>query len=562
MKHLLILLLFLPLLSFGQNVLNNQFVDGETTIVGQIDKSQSDIIKERNISLINFMIDDPILGLQRSFDAKINDDLSFKVNLPLVINKQMIKISGAGIFEFYMLTSINDTSKFTIDIKKAIEQFNYNYAKSYEFVSFSGANADINYALSTSMISDFVNNIFYIKHTSYKIVKIEENREYFLKHKTSLKDSLENYFKLIDNSDFSPNAKEFCKIELKSQLAYHYSIILCNMINIYGYLFNSKLRNKMDVYSFKTELSNQLFSFIDDLGINQMYMCSTSKYYSFISNIKKLINFYIAPKSNQIKDFELYSELKKYIISTDLSNLNNIIYKILNNKKVKEETLLYFNQKYETEINKIKSDTLDIYDFHKGDEIILDMLKTQKIASPLLTNAPIDNSDLEKLKQNKNQFYYNYLSKLNNIYLKTSQGATLKEVSDAEGDELFNEIMNNYKDKVVLVDFWYAGCAACMIFAKYMHTYEQELINKGVAFVYITSSQNTSYEDYLKTSSSLFIGDSYYLSEKQMETITSKFSVKAWPTLLFINKKGKLVDKQVGVHYTEHQMLQKMVEEN
>ncbi|MCQ2974092.1 MAG: thioredoxin family protein [Bacteroidales bacterium] len=550
MKHLLILIMFLPLLSFGQNVLNNQFIDGETTIVGKIDSSF--------IPSVTFSIKDPISGLQRRFVANVNEDSTFSIKLPLVVSNQMIRVRHSKCFNFNMLASINDTSYITINVKKAIELKAINYENSWGYVTFLGANADINSAICPLECDDL--------HKKIREYSSQDTREitrpFYLNRLKSLKDTLQFFDKLINELPYTTNAKQFYKLEIKSQLALYYTDLLITInerYSIYSLNFNY-FHPKNEPYLYKTEFSNEIFSFIDELGANQMDILSTNSYFSFINNLKILNNTYSKPKNNQQIKYELYSELKKYVEHKDLKQLNQITHNILINKKVKSELLSYFNQKYETEINKIKADTLK-FDLNKGDAIIPDLLKTRKISSPLLTNEPIENSDLELLKQNKNPFYYNYISNLSEEYLKTAHGATLKNVSDVEGDDLLNEILSNYKGKIVFIDMWHESCGACIQFSHKIKPYLPDLIDDGIAFVYLTSTK-TSYNNYEQKSSSLFLGDSYYLSNSQLKSLRTKFKTKYWPTFLIFDKNGNFIEKQVGTNFQEHLKLQKMVEEN
>ncbi|UYP48215.1 Thiol-disulfide oxidoreductase ResA [Candidatus Lokiarchaeum ossiferum] len=84
----------------------------------------------------------------------------------------------------------------------------------------------------------------------------------------------------------------------------------------------------------------------------------------------------------------------------------------------------------------------------------------------------------------------------------------------------FNEIVNDYIDNIIIVDFWAAWCGPCKAFAPAFEALQKEFKSKGVIFA--------------------------KLNVDDLGQIAQQFQVSGIPTTLFIKNK-KLVHRQVGM---------------
>ncbi len=84
----------------------------------------------------------------------------------------------------------------------------------------------------------------------------------------------------------------------------------------------------------------------------------------------------------------------------------------------------------------------------------------------------------------------------------------------------FNEIVNDYKESITIVDFWAPWCGPCRAFAPAFESLQQEYKTKGVIFA--------------------------KLNVDELGEIAQQFQVSGIPTTLFIKNK-KLVHRQVGM---------------
>lgn len=89
-------------------------------------------------------------------------------------------------------------------------------------------------------------------------------------------------------------------------------------------------------------------------------------------------------------------------------------------------------------------------------------------------------------------------------------------ISSVDG---FNQIVNTYKENLILVDFWADWCAPCKSFAPVYSKVQTEYFQKGVIFA--------------------------KLDTDQLPSVAEQFGIQGIPTLVIIrNNKG--LKKQVG----------------
>ncbi|NVM37606.1 MAG: thioredoxin [Candidatus Lokiarchaeota archaeon] len=85
-------------------------------------------------------------------------------------------------------------------------------------------------------------------------------------------------------------------------------------------------------------------------------------------------------------------------------------------------------------------------------------------------------------------------------------------------DEDFNKILKDYKDKIIIIDFWAVWCGPCMFFAPIFKKLQQEF-QKDFIFVKVNVDE--------------------------IPTLAMKYQITGIPTTLFI-KNDEIVNKIVG----------------
>ena len=128
--------------------------------------------------------------------------------------------------------------------------------------------------------------------------------------------------------------------------------------------------------------------------------------------------------------------------------------------------------------------------------------------------------------------------------LASHESVFFKKYDDVAPEDILQTILDNYKGKAVLIDMWATWCGPCRAGHKAMAPIKNDLKDKNIQFVYITSpsSPPTTWQEMIKD----IDGDHYYLTEEQNHYILNYFESEGIPTYAIYNTKGEQTYKSIG----------------
>lgn len=151
-------------------------------------------------------------------------------------------------------------------------------------------------------------------------------------------------------------------------------------------------------------------------------------------------------------------------------------------------------------------------------------------------------NEIEKILLRKNNRMANPIS--------ASEPSVICECPAVDDADFMDAILQKYKGKPVVVDFWYTSCPPCLAALKDAKSVALAMKDQPVVHVYLsyTGSPRSLWEKRIQQAG----GQHYYLSNKTWSYLFNKYNLEACPSFLIFDKNGALKKKAVGYENVEY----------
>jgi thiol-disulfide isomerase/thioredoxin len=140
--------------------------------------------------------------------------------------------------------------------------------------------------------------------------------------------------------------------------------------------------------------------------------------------------------------------------------------------------------------------------------------------------------------------------------LTEANQSLIKPIPNVAENKVFDEILKQYKGKVVLVDFWATWCGPCKQALKMMTPLKESWKDKNIVFVYLTG-ETSPLSTWNKMIPNIH-GEHYRVSDSQWKYWGKSMPIEGVPTYMIYDKNGSQVQRYTG--YPGNEAMKKVIE--
>jgi thiol-disulfide isomerase/thioredoxin len=258
-------------------------------------------------------------------------------------------------------------------------------------------------------------------------------------------------------------------------------------------------------------LDSTYYDFIPDYIEPDKYAMECSQYFDDF-----IYKYYFEQKMSQIDGFiemikkykdRTYDGLEGYIEFIDINESNEFVKQIIltnamNNLLEQDYSLVY--SLFDEYAHVVRNITYQNFILKRIDE---------KAHEPILVNS---STELEKL---------NYIG------------------------EVFREIHQTHKGKVLYIDLWGTWCGGCINSFPYINKLREEFDNEKLEFVFLCIQSSKGNWEKVKSEQKLK-GTHYLLSDDQAKILSEQFNFLGVPRYVVIDKSGNIFDANAKAPYS------------
>jgi thiol-disulfide isomerase/thioredoxin len=111
------------------------------------------------------------------------------------------------------------------------------------------------------------------------------------------------------------------------------------------------------------------------------------------------------------------------------------------------------------------------------------------------------------------------------------------DMTDVAPENTLQTILDRYKGKTILIDIWATWCGPCKFGHEKMKPLKEELSDKDIVYVYLTSP-TSNFEEWKKYIADIS-GEHYFLTEDQLGAIFKQLQGTGYPTYAIYTRNGE-----------------------
>ncbi|WP_207426638.1 TlpA disulfide reductase family protein [Pedobacter sp. SYSU D00535] len=505
--------------------------------------------------------------------VNIHDDGRFEASIPMYFPKHTYVAFQRSIINFYLepgqtLSMVLNWEEFlTADRLR-------NIRYRFKDIAFAGPSATINKDLNSVEIQTFD-----YKELQQAITKQkpDEFKKMLTVHWNTSKGRLEQE---MSANPISPQAQAI----LRSEVDLAYAASMLDFLSNRESIARKDTANKI----VRIKAAPDYYDFLKNMNLNDRTLLVAPDFWVFANRFEFTSALITLPDRYSRKPFHvfLFDELKLKAGADDrpyldsLAALNNRLSKAASaaerfrlvsalnepRQNFEKKYSKYLNQ-YETKYPAKKSptiperflgdwvvkDSLLVNYFGLQHNLIYDILKARSLKY-------VFNSHLKGQKEEAR----NYLSTLERgmknesvlqmveAFYHRSYPAGVKAVYDlpaGKGTEIFRKVIDQYKGKMLFVDFWATSCGPCVASIKANKSVRSNYKgSKDIEFIFLTSAQESPEERYNAFVKEQELQHTYRLSADDFRYLRQLFKFNGIPRYVVINREGQVLNDDFAMH--------------
>ena len=401
-------------------------------------------------------------------------------------------------------------------------------------------------------------------------------------------DQLGNYQQELDQLE---NYQKEHPLSNKAKTLLRNKIMLQSANNLFNYTLNRDHYARQDTTNkiLRIPIPENYYDFLKLLPLNDPSLLAGNEFSEFINRFeycelfsKAQSKYYQESFNNQEKpekNLLEYFDEKKITLSEDerkfltIAVKNNLTDEDISKLKQMEELSEKFNMKYQDKIqayadkyiSSLQPDQIqqqiniwDIKDSILENKLGLQPNMIYEIAKTRSLRYTFKNTE----SREKASEYWNYLKQgIENKHLANSGDALFKKsfpisaetlakpLPEEPGTGVFRKIIDQYKGKILFVDFWATTCAPCVASIKNMKEIREKYIdNPDFEFVFITDDRSSPESSYTKFVNEQELNNTYRIPNDDFNMLRQLFRFNGIPRYVVIDPKGDVINDHFPMH--------------